>query len=250
MISVPGDGMCFLTCMQICLEWDFNQRCTLTEIKDNILDEIVEHLDFYSEFHHDLSKGQVVHDCMKYLTENKYMMDIVDVVVMACTNALGVNLYILSHTGSDALMVTYTTHIPTNKNIFLKYNRHGGEVHGTDHYSAIADKLDICTSISSKPKQSQSESQTETNPHPIQSSIDQDSNTSVGSRIDKEVDKKNNPLDASDDADTYFDEYGSQIDCMQTEKSFAVEDDIIIADPQGMLFGNISQVEGPVGSQN
>ena len=123
-------------------------------------------------------------------------------------------------------------------------------MHGTDHYSAIADKLDICTNISSKPKQSQSESQTETNSHPIQSSIDQDSNISVGSRIDKEVDKTNNPLDASDDADTYFNEYGSQIDCTQTEKSFAVEDDIIIADPQGMLFGNISQVEGPVGSQN
>ena len=46
--------MCFLTCMQICLEQDFNQRCTLTEIKDKILDEIVEHLDFYLEFHHDL----------------------------------------------------------------------------------------------------------------------------------------------------------------------------------------------------
>ena len=67
------------------------------------------------------------------MTENKYMMDIVDVVVMACANALEINLYILSHTGSDALMMTYTTCIPTNKNIFLKYNRHGGEVHGTDH---------------------------------------------------------------------------------------------------------------------
>ena len=118
--------------MQICLEWDFNQRCTLTEIKDKILDEIVEHLDFYSEFHHDLSKGQVVHDCIKYLTENKYMMDIVDVVVMAGANTLGVNMYILSRTASDALMVTYTTHIPTNKNMFLKYNRLGREVHGID----------------------------------------------------------------------------------------------------------------------
>ena len=85
--------MCFLTCMQICLEWDFNQHCILTGIKDKILDEIVEHLDFYSEFHHDLSKGQVVHDCIKYLTENKYMIDIVDVVVMACANAIGVNMY-------------------------------------------------------------------------------------------------------------------------------------------------------------
>ena len=236
MILVPGDGMCFLKCVQICLERDFNQRCTLTEIKDKILDEIVEYLDFYSDFHHNLSKGQVVHDCMKYLTENKYMMDIVDVVVMACANALGINLYILSRTGSDALMVTYTTRIPTNKNIFLKYNRHGGEVHGGDDYTTIADKLDICMNISSKPKQSQSESQTETNPCPIQSSTDQDLNISVGSGIDKEVDETNNPLDASDDTDTYFDEYGSQIDCTQTEKSFAVEEDIVIAHPQGMLF--------------
>ena len=37
---------------------------------------------------------------------------------------------------------------------------------------------------------------------------------------------------------------------MQTEKSFAVEEDIVIAHPQGMLFWNISHVEGPVGSQN
>ena len=45
-------------------------------------------------------------------------------------------------------------------------------------------------------------------------------------------------MDASNDVDTYFNEYGSQIDCTQTEKSFAVEDDIIIPDPQGLLFGN------------
>ena len=38
-------------------------------------------------------------------------------------------------------MVAYTTRNATNRNLFLKYNRHGGNVHGADHYSPIVDKV-------------------------------------------------------------------------------------------------------------
>ena len=42
-VCVPGDGMCFLKSIQICLQRDFNEHYTLTELKDKIVDELVEH---------------------------------------------------------------------------------------------------------------------------------------------------------------------------------------------------------------
>ena len=35
--------MCFLKSIQICLQRDFNEHYTLTELKDKIVDELVEH---------------------------------------------------------------------------------------------------------------------------------------------------------------------------------------------------------------
>ena len=86
-VCVPGDGMCFLKLIQICLQRDFNEHYTLTELKDKIVDELVEHVDFYADFHDDVSKGQLIRDSLKYLNENQYTLDVVDVVVMACGNA-------------------------------------------------------------------------------------------------------------------------------------------------------------------
>ena len=98
-VCIPGDGMCFLKSIQICLQHDFNEHYTLTELKDKIVDELVEHVDFYADFHDDVSKGQLIRDSLKYLNENQYTLDVVDVVVMACGNALKSNLYILSRSG-------------------------------------------------------------------------------------------------------------------------------------------------------
>ena len=230
--------MCFLKSIQICLQRDFNEHYTLTELKDKIVDELVEHVDFYADFHDDVSKGQLIRDSLKYLNENQYTLDVVDVVVMACGNALKSNLYILSRSGGDALMVAYTTRNATNRNLFLKYNRHGGNVHGADHYSPIVDKVDACDNISVNLNEYQSKSQTNTNNEtvPSESSFDEQSNSVIDPVIDRDTDQTINTFDDSNDTDVYYDEYGMRIDCTQSEIVYGDNhQDIMIPDPQQVI---------------
>ena len=220
------------------MQCDFNEHYTLTELKDKIVDELVEHVDFYADFHDDVSKGQLIHDSLKYLNENQYTLDVVDVVVMACGNALKSNLYILSCSGGDALMVAYTTHNATNRNLFLKYNRHGGNVHGADHYSPIVDKVDACDNISVNLNEYQSKSQTNTNNEtvPSESSFDEQSNSVIDPVIDRDTDQTINTFDDSNDTDVYYDEYGMRIDCTQSEIVYGDNhQDIMIPDPQQVI---------------
>ena len=69
----------------------------------------------------------------------KYTLDIVDVVVGACANALKVNLYIFQRENDNCSLIPTYCCIPSNRDIFLKYHRAGQSHHGLDHYSAIAD---------------------------------------------------------------------------------------------------------------
>ena len=67
---------------------------------------------------------------LKYLNDQIYTIDIVDVAVQACANALKVNLYIYKPTGTKVILIPTYSKIASNRNIFLLYNRLGGSVHG------------------------------------------------------------------------------------------------------------------------
>ena len=92
----------------------------------------------YSKFHTN-SKRQLISDMLKYLNDRIYTIDIVDVAVQACANALKVNLYIYERTGPKAILIPTYSKIASNRNIFLLYNRLGGSVHGGDHNYVIVE---------------------------------------------------------------------------------------------------------------
>ena len=83
----------------------------------------------YSKFHTN-SKRQLISDMLKYLNDRIYTINIVDVAVQACANALKVNLYIYERTGPKVILIPTYSKIASNRNIFLLYNRLGGSVHG------------------------------------------------------------------------------------------------------------------------
>ena len=92
-VCVPGDGVCFLKSEKHCLERDLDVNYTIDQISDKIFDEICDNSEMYTAFHTN-SKRQLISDTLKYLNHRIYTMDIVDVVVQACANALKINLYI------------------------------------------------------------------------------------------------------------------------------------------------------------
>ena len=98
-VHVPANGVCFLKSVKHCLERDLDVNYTIDQILDKIFDEICDNSEMYTVFHTN-SKCQLISDTLKYLNHHMYTMDIVDVVVQACANALKINLYIYEWTGS------------------------------------------------------------------------------------------------------------------------------------------------------
>ena len=126
-VSVLGNGVCFLKSLKHCLERDLDVNYTIDQISDKIFDEICDNSEMYTAFHTN-SKRQLISDTLKYLNHCMYTMDIVD-VVQACANALKINLYIYEWTGSRSILIPTYCKLPSNRNIFLLYNRQGGSVH-------------------------------------------------------------------------------------------------------------------------
>ena len=128
-VRVPGNGVCFLKSVKHCLERDLDVNYTIDQILDKIFDEICDNSEMYTAFHTN-SKHQLISDTLKYLNHCMYTMDIVNVVVQACANALKINLYIYEQTGSRSILIPTYCKLPSNRNIFLLYNQQGGSVHG------------------------------------------------------------------------------------------------------------------------
>ena len=103
-LRVPADGMCFLTSVQMCMKRDFSINYSLDQIKEKILNEVIDNLDFYQNYHSG-NKLKLVQDTRAYMNLNKFTLDVVDVVVNACANSLDMNMYIFSRNGTDALLL-------------------------------------------------------------------------------------------------------------------------------------------------
>ena len=148
-LTVPADGMCFLTSVQMCMKQDLSIEYSLDQIKEKILNEVIDNLDFYQNYHTG-NKLKLVQDTLAYINLNKFTLDVVDVVVNACANSLDINMYIFSRNGDDALLLPTLSHnhVPKNQCIFLKYDRFGGDIHVGDHYSPIVQQPFPCTSTS------------------------------------------------------------------------------------------------------
>ena len=102
-IHVPGDGTCFIRSVKHCLSRDLDVNYTIDEICDKIFEEVCDNSEEYSKFHTN-SKRQLISDILKYLNDRIYTIDIVDVAVQACANALKVNLYIYERTGPQSYL--------------------------------------------------------------------------------------------------------------------------------------------------
>ena len=92
---------------------DLDVRYSIDEISDKILDELYENAHKYKDYHTG-SVRKLIEDSIKYLKETKYTLDIVDVVVGACANALKVNLYIFQRENDNCSLIPTYCCIPSN----------------------------------------------------------------------------------------------------------------------------------------
>ena len=115
-IRVPGDGVCFLRCVKHCLQRDLDIEYSIDQISDKIFDEICDNSELYAQFY-TCSKRELIGDTLKYLNGRMYTIDVVDIVVQVCANALKLNLNIYERTGSRSILLPTYSKFPSNRNI-------------------------------------------------------------------------------------------------------------------------------------
>ena len=245
-LTVPVDGMCFLTSVQMCMKHDLAIEYSIAEIKEKLLNEVIDDLEYYQSYHTG-NKLKLVRDIFSYTNRNQFTLDVVDVVVNACAKSLGINMYIFSRNGSEALLLpTFSRkQVPKNKSIFLKYDRFGGNIHSGDHYSPIVDcKLDQpnCANtciVTNSPSVDLSHSHTNiaNSPNkqlPLPTEPEQESTGINSNQLDSSLDvtltvpstqMMDEIMEAckEDDNDVFYDFYGCRIDVTQTEDTINVE---------------------------
>ena len=105
------------------------------------MNELVEQLDFYSNFHHSLqNKYQLLKEADLFLNGKAYTIDVTDVCIAATANALCINLHIFQKIGDNAVIVQQKSAFKeTNRSIFLWYTWTPNTNHIADHYDVICD---------------------------------------------------------------------------------------------------------------
>ena len=97
------------------------KNLTRKEISEIMMNERVEWLDFYSNFHHALQhKYQLLKEADLFLNGKAYTIDVADVCIAAMANALCINLNIFQNIGDNAVIVQQKCAFKeTNRSIFL-----------------------------------------------------------------------------------------------------------------------------------
>lgn len=126
--------------MQRSLFNDYGLYLPCDNIKEKIKDEVYDNVVKYRDFHTGRNRDTIEHT-NAYLDNKQYTIDIVDVIIPACAEALKVNIFIFQKDGEATAVIRNMCTTVSLMHVFLKYHRSGGSNHTADHYSSIADIL-------------------------------------------------------------------------------------------------------------
>ena len=153
---MPGNGYCFMESVRAVMNHNQQKKVGFPELKDKILDEMYDNVEFYVNFHASsakVSNRQLLKDAEGFFNDGRnYVMNVVDVCTAATANTIKHNLYIFENLGGQAVIIQQLCREETTDGIFLKYTCIPKGNHVSDHYDAIVDlelpQHPICTKSS------------------------------------------------------------------------------------------------------
>lgn len=137
-VPIQGGGFCFIDSVVCCLQRDYGVDCTRKSVIKQVLSHITDNLKYYTEFHQGTSY-EFLEQCKKFFKKGKYLLDAVDVCILATTNALALDLNIIEKYANNVHTITNRCDMfPAEKEIFLKYSYHPNPKFAAgNHYDAV-----------------------------------------------------------------------------------------------------------------
>ena len=127
---IVGDGYCYIRSIIKVLETDYHRKLNISDVIELVEEQLLERLDYYSQWHA-ASKREVVADAQKFLRGRNYTLDVVDVVVAATADALGIQLKLFSRVGTKVHILSHTSPNHARYSVYLRYTG--------NHYDAVID---------------------------------------------------------------------------------------------------------------
>ena len=127
---IIGDGYCYIHSIIKVLETDYGRKLNISNVIQLVEEQLLERLDYYSQWHA-ASKREIVADAQKFLRGRNYTLDVVDVVVAATADALGIQLKIFSRLGTKVHILSHTSPNHARYSVYLRYTG--------NHYDAVLD---------------------------------------------------------------------------------------------------------------
>ena len=118
-MPVRGDGFCSLNAIVMVLYCDYNEVATFDSLASTILGHLTANVKYYKWFH----IGDVFEDKKGYLKLGSYYDNVLDVITIATTGALKLNLTLYQKgPKGDIQILKQTTHA-TGKEVHLKFTQ-------------------------------------------------------------------------------------------------------------------------------
>ena len=164
---------------------DYDIEHSIEYLKDQVLEEIISNSKFYVRFTECGTKKEMLEKIQEYLKHKVFTFADVDIVVLAASTALNVNLYILlCNRLADNITLIEVPAQGSAHSVILKYNRSGSSYHGFDHYQPIVkiknitELSNVTNHLSSAPVPEVSDKHSACPPHPSLPTNNQPNNLS------------------------------------------------------------------------
>ena len=131
------NGECFLRGVQICLHKNYGKETDEEQLKMLIMSEVHKNAEEYKHFHSG-DAMKVIVSTFEYLKYCTFAANVVDIVIPCTANALKTNLFIYTHgSAGKTILLSHFCKIGSDIDIYLKYDRLGGNYHGADHCTPL-----------------------------------------------------------------------------------------------------------------
>ena len=129
---VRKDGFCFMHTVEMVLYMDHDKVVTFDSMERTIPGHLVTSVNYYKMFH----TGDVLKDAKRYFKFGRYCDNVLNLIVVATSKALKLNLTIYQKgLKGNIQILKYTTHA-TGKEVYLRFTCDPSNV-ANNHYEAI-----------------------------------------------------------------------------------------------------------------
>ena len=140
LVKVPGDGLCVMHAIKTCKLHDFDEMSDTNEMKDKILNYLLDSGDLYDEYH-DMTREELVQEATKFFDSKDFNNDFGDLFVRIAADAMKVNMCIYQEHPTGLAQMIKTKCLWANQTIHVKLSRAmkdgSSEYSGANHYDSL-----------------------------------------------------------------------------------------------------------------